>query len=55
MITYHGYNNPVYNVYEIVGAYYTQQNMVNIKFANIFSYYVALLIFLTVSFGEQKF
>ena len=28
MITYHGYNNPVYNVHKNVSAPYTQQNMV---------------------------
>ena len=28
MITYHGYNNPVYNAQKAVDVHYTQQNMV---------------------------
>ena len=26
MITYHGYNNPLYNMHRKVGVHYTQQN-----------------------------
>ena len=28
MITYHGYNNPMYNTYKNVGVYHTWQSMV---------------------------
>ena len=31
IITYHGYNNTVYNVHQNVDAHYTWQNMVNKK------------------------
>ena len=27
-VTYHGYNNPMYEAHKTVGAHYTQQNMV---------------------------
>ena len=28
MITYHGYNNPIYNAHKNMGAHYTWQNPV---------------------------